>query len=59
MGGEALDPVKVRCPSVVGNARAGRFECGGEHPHRSKGRGNGIGGFQRGNQERVKHLTCK
>jgi hypothetical protein len=27
-----------------------------EHPHRSSGYGDGICGFQRGNQERGKHL---
>jgi hypothetical protein len=31
----------------------------GEHPHRSRGRGEGIGGFQRRDLERGKHLKCK
>jgi hypothetical protein len=31
----------------------------GEHPHRGRGRGDGIGGFQRGDLERRKHWTCK
>ena len=30
-----------------------------EHPHRSRVRGDGIGGLQRGNQERGQHLKCK
>jgi hypothetical protein len=30
-----------------------------EHPHRGKERGTGIGGFQRGDLERGKHLKCK
>jgi hypothetical protein len=41
VGGKALGPVK-------GNARAGKQEwvCGWmEHPHRSRRRGNEIGGF--------------
>jgi hypothetical protein len=33
--------------------------CGGEHPYRGRGKGNGIGGFRRGNLERGKHLKCK
>ena len=48
MGGEALDPVKAQCPSVG--------ECqdreAGEGELLSRGRGYGIGGFHRGNQER-------
>jgi hypothetical protein len=31
----------------------------GEHPHRSRGRGDGIRSLQRGNQERGKHLKCE
>jgi hypothetical protein len=31
----------------------------GEHPHRSRVSGDGIGGLQRGNQEREEHLKCK
>jgi hypothetical protein len=54
MGGEALGPGKVRCPSV-GECQCGEGGAGGwvvvEHPHRSRGEG-GIEGFQRGNQER-------
>ena len=54
MGREALGPVKARCPSI------GKFEGGevgvggwvGENPHRSRGKGDGIGSFWRGNQER-------
>lgn len=48
MGGEALGPVKARCPSV-GECQ-GREEGGngwevGEHSHRSRGRGHGMGVF--------------
>ena len=31
----------------------------GKHPHRSRGRGDGIGGFLRRDLERGKHLKCK
>jgi hypothetical protein len=48
MGGEARGPVKVLCLSVGGCQERGA-EVGGLV---SRGRGNGIGGFQRGNQER-------
>jgi hypothetical protein len=46
MGREALGPVKVLCPSIgegqgQEEARVGRLE--------SRGRGEGIGDFQRGN----------
>jgi hypothetical protein len=48
MGGKALGPVKVLCPSVG--------ECQGQEAGVgrlvSRGRGEGIGGFRRGNQER-------
>ena len=30
-----------------------------EHPHRGRGRGDGIGSFQRGHLEKGKHLKCK
>ena len=53
MGGEAFGPVKARCRSVVecqgGEAGVGRWV--GEHPHRSRGKGNGIGVLKRGNQK--------
>jgi len=55
VGGEDLGPVKAPCPSE-GTVRARRWEgIGGwlgEHPHRSRGRRNGIGDFRRGNWER-------
>ena len=48
MGGEALSPVKVLCPSVG--------ECQGQEVGvgalESRGRGKGIADFRRGNQER-------
>jgi hypothetical protein len=48
MGGELLGPVKVLCPSIG--------ECQGQEVGVirlvSSGREEGIGGFQRGNQER-------
>jgi hypothetical protein len=51
VGREVLHPVKAECPSVG--------ECQGkesgvvEHPTRSRVRGDGIGGFQKGKLERV------
>jgi hypothetical protein len=48
MGGEALGPVKARCPSV-GECQS-QEEGVGELVSRE--RGKDIGGFQRGNQER-------
>jgi hypothetical protein len=51
MGGEALGPVKARCPSV-GKCEVGVSGWVEEHAYRSRGRGDEIGGFQRGNQER-------
>ena len=47
-------PVKARFPSV-GEYQGREVGVGGwvrEHPHRSRGRGNGIGGGWRGNQDR-------
>ena len=48
MGGEALGPVKVLCSSV-GDFQGQEAGVGGLV---SRGKGEGIGGFQRGNQER-------
>jgi hypothetical protein len=48
MGGEALGPKKARCPSV-GEFEVREVGVGGwvrEHPHRSRRRDNGIGGFR-------------
>jgi hypothetical protein len=43
MGGEALGPVKDQCLSV-GKCEDRESEMGGwEHPHRSRGREDGIG----------------
>jgi hypothetical protein len=41
MGGEALGPVKVRCPSVgeCCGGEVGMGEWVGEHAHRSRGQG--------------------
>ena len=61
MGGEALGPVKAQCPSI-GECQDGKAEVGGwdrEAPSSNQGEGNGIGVFQRGNQERRYHLKCK
>jgi hypothetical protein len=48
MGGEALGPVKVLCPSIG--------ECQGQEVRvgrlGSRGSGEGIGDFWKGNQER-------
>jgi hypothetical protein len=47
MGGEAIGPVKAQCPSVGEyqdvEAGVGRWEE--EHPHKSRRRADGIGGF--------------
>ena len=46
---EILGPRKARCPNV-GKCQGGKAEMDGwlgEHPHRSRGRQNGIGGFWR------------
>ena len=54
MGREVLGPVKSPCTSG-GECQGGEARVGGwvgEHPHRRMGREDGIGGFQRGNQER-------
>ena len=48
MGGEVLGPVKALC-STVGECQ-GKEEGVGRFVN--KGRGDGIGGFLRGNQER-------
>jgi hypothetical protein len=48
MGGEALSPVKALCPSV-GEFQGQEVGVGGLV---TGGRGEGIRGFQRGNQER-------
>ena len=48
MGGEALGPEKAQCPSV-GECQGGETGVGGLV---SRGSEKGIGGFQRGNQER-------
>jgi hypothetical protein len=45
--GKALGPVKAQCPSV-GECQSGEVGVGGwvgEHPHRSRGRGYGLGSF--------------
>ena len=47
MGGEALGPVKAQCLSI-GEFQGREAEVGswvGEHPFRSRGRTDGIGGF--------------
>jgi hypothetical protein len=44
---------------VMPGGKAGVGGWVGEHPHKDRGRGNGIGGFQRGDREREKHLKCK
>jgi hypothetical protein len=50
MEGEALDLVNVQCTNV-GECQGGEATLGGwvgEYPHRSKGRGDRIGGFHGG-----------
>jgi hypothetical protein len=59
VGGVALCPVEVWCPSV-GGARAVRPEWMLEHPHRDKGEGAWdvkFCGAETGKGEY--HLTCK
>jgi hypothetical protein len=54
MEGEALGPVKAWSPSV-GECQDRETRVGGlvgKHPHRSRGMGDRIGSFQRGNQDR-------
>ena len=54
MGGEPLGPGKAPHPSV-GECEGGKLGVGvwaGEPPYRSRGRGEGVGGLQRGNRER-------
>ena len=61
MGEEALWPEGAGCPSV-GKCQGRKSGVDGwvvEHPHRSRRRGHGIGGFQRGDLEKEKHLKCK
>ena len=55
MGGEALGPVKALCPSV-GECQVQEVGVVGLV---SRGRGEWIVGFQRGNQERRQHLKRK
>ena len=43
--------MKAGCPSV-GEFPGGEAGVGGEHPHRSRRREDGIGSFWRRNQER-------
>jgi hypothetical protein len=50
MGGEALGPVEARGPSV-GGCQSGEGGVGrwvGEHPYRSRGRGQGVCGGETG-----------
>jgi hypothetical protein len=46
-----------QCGGMLG--REDRSGWLGEHPHRGRGSGDGIGIFQRGDLERGKHLKCK
>jgi hypothetical protein len=61
MVGEALGPVKARCPNVgeCQGRKARVNEWVGEHPHRNRGRKARIGGFRGGNRERGYHFKCK
>jgi hypothetical protein len=51
VGGEALGPVKVLCPSV-GECQGQEAGMGGLRSRDGGGGGGGDGTFQRGNQER-------
>jgi hypothetical protein len=55
MGGEALCPVKALCPTV-GECQDQEVGVGRLV---SRDKGEGIGGVQRGNQERRQYLKCK
>jgi hypothetical protein len=58
--GEAFGPFEAPCLSIEGwGGEAGVGWFVREHLDRDKGRGNGIGGLQRGNQEGGQHLKCK
>ena len=54
MGGKALVPVKAWCPSVGESQgkEAGVHGWVAEHPHSSRERVDGIGGFCRRNLEK-------
>jgi hypothetical protein len=54
VGGEALGPGKVPCPSVreYKDMELGVGSWVDEHPHRNRGKKDGIEGFWRGNLER-------
>ena len=54
MGGAGLGPEGVQCPSL-GECYGRKTEWGG-HPHRGRGGEDEIGGLQRGDLERGKHL---
>jgi hypothetical protein len=59
MGEEALCPVKVQC-SIVGECQgreAGVSGLVGEHPHRSRGRVDGIEGLLGGGRVSGKEIT--
>jgi hypothetical protein len=54
VGGEALGPEGIQCPSVV-ECQGRKMGVGGwfgEHIHRDRKRGDGIGAFQKGDLER-------
>jgi hypothetical protein len=51
----------VLCPSA-GECQGKKMRVGGrvgDHPHRGRQRGDGIGGFQMEYLESEKHLKCK
>jgi hypothetical protein len=60
VGGATLGLEGVRCPSV-GKCQGGETEVGawGSTLIEAEGGEDGIGGFQRGDLERGKHLKCK
>ena len=61
MGGEDLGREDVQCPTVgeYQSRKTGEGRWLGEHPYRGRERGDGTGGFQRGDLERGKYLKCK
>jgi hypothetical protein len=47
-----------QCRGIPGQEDGSEW-VGGKHPHRGRARGDGTGGFHRGDLERGKHLKHK
>ena len=61
MGKEVLGPEGIQCPSVgeYEDRKMGMGGWVGKHPHRGRGRRDGIGDFCRRDLERGKYLKYK